>query len=114
MMGEIRRTPGDWGFEDPMGPDILHIVANPEAEAYDWIFVAQIGTSKEDGDRRSLAEHKANAHILAAAPALYAALKGMLRHSCVADAHPADKDPDDHAAESAALRALSKAEGGKP
>ena len=40
------------------------------------------------------------------------ALRGMLRHSCVADAHPEDKDPEDHVAERAARHAISQAEGG--
>lgn len=39
------------------------------------------------------------------------ALKGMLRHSCVADAHPEDKDSEDHVAERTARHAISKAEG---
>ena len=110
-MVAYKHTPGDWGFEDPLGPHILSIVANPEAEAYDWVFVAQIGTSKEDGDRRSMAEHKANAHLLAAAPTMLKALQAMLRHSCVADAHSEDKDPEDHAAERMARAAIAKAMG---
>ena len=53
----------------------------------------------------------ADAHLLASAPALYEALEKMLAHSCVADAHPEDKFPEDHEAEYAALRALSAARG---
>jgi hypothetical protein len=34
------------------------------------------------------------------------ALSGMMRHSCVADSAPEDKDGDDYAAESAALRCI--------
>lgn len=40
---------------------------------------------------------------------LLEALKAMLAHSCVADAHPEDKDPADHAAERLARAALTKA-----
>lgn len=37
------------------------------------------------------------------------ALKAMLRHSCVADAAPEDKDSEDHQAERLARTAISKA-----
>lgn len=34
------------------------------------------------------------------------AICGLMRHSCIADSAPEDKDGDDHAAESAALRCI--------
>lgn len=40
-----------------------------------------------------------------------AALKAMLAHSCVADAGPNMKDPDDEAAERAARTLIAKLEG---
>jgi len=40
-----------------------------------------------------------------------AALQGMLRHSCVADSAPEDKDAEDHDAERAAARAIEKIRG---
>jgi hypothetical protein len=69
-MRKHRHTRGSWGYEDPMGPEILSILANPGAPAYDWIHVAQIGTDSDEGDRRSMTEHKANARLIAAAPDL--------------------------------------------
>lgn len=42
---------------------------------------------------------------------LVEALDGMMRHSCVADSAPEDKDGEDHAAESRALRILAKVRG---
>ena len=43
---------------------------------------------------------------------LWSALEGMIKHSCVADADWDDKDIEDHAYESAALKALGKPNGG--
>lgn len=45
--------------------------------------------------------------LLEAAEGVEKALSGMLRHSCVADADPNDKDEEDHAAERTARNALS-------
>lgn len=50
----------------------------------------------------------ADPDLVGAVIEMRAALAGMMRHSCVADADPRDKDAEDHAAESAALRALSR------
>lgn len=85
-----KHTPGSWGCEDPMGPDILSIVANPGAPAYAWVHVAMISTEREDGDRRSMAEHKANARLIAAAPNLLAAAE--FARSAI-DKHLGDSDP---------------------
>jgi hypothetical protein len=46
--------------------------------------------------------------------ALVAALEAMLKHSCVAEAHPEDKLPEDHEAESLALGVLLKVRESKP
>lgn len=78
---ETKHTPGPWGYEDPMGPDILTIVANPSDPAYEWIWVAQIGTAvieDDDGkviDQRPFWEHEANARLIAAAPDMLEALR---------------------------------------
>jgi hypothetical protein len=91
-MTDSKHTPGPWGYEDPMGPEILTIVANPKAEVYNWVWVAQIGTSKEDGDKRSLKEHIANARLIAAAPELLDgcnALLGLIQLVCARDDMPA-------------------------
>lgn len=64
-------------------------------------------------DVRTQARHwreecgKVHAHKLE----LLGALKAMLQHSCVADAAPEDKFPEDHAAERLARTAIAKAEG---
>lgn len=76
-MKKKSHTPGPWGYEDPMGPDILHVVANPGAQAYDWITVALVSTENIDEDKRSFKEHAANARLIAAAPELL----DMLKHA---------------------------------
>ena len=43
---------------------------------------------------------------------LRSALEGMMKHSCVADTDWDDKNAEDHAYESAALKALGKPNGG--
>ncbi len=72
---EDKHTLGPWGYQDPMGPDILSIVANPDGEAYEWVHIAQIGTETVDDDTRSFDEHEANARLIAAAPDMLAALR---------------------------------------
>lgn len=77
-----------------------------------WDGVAQV-------DSRTLIcklveNNPANAHLIAAAPELLAALKGLLTHCGIADAAPEDKDGEDHALESAARVAIRRAEGGAP
>lgn len=80
MNAHANFTPGPWGYEDPMGPDILTIVANPDAPVYEWIWIAQIGTEPVEDDagkvhdNRSFEEHEANACLIAAAPDMFAAL----------------------------------------
>lgn len=71
-----KHTPGPWAYEDPMGPDILSIVANPDAEPAEWVHIAQIGTG--DSDVASFAENVANAHLIAAAPDLLAACQALV------------------------------------
>lgn len=58
-------TKGPFAVQDPMGPDILSIVANPDVEPFDWIHVAQIGTEPVEDDTRSFSEHEANAQFFA-------------------------------------------------
>lgn len=56
----------------------------------------------------------ANARLVAAAPKLLAAVKGLLAHSCIADSASEDKDIEDHAAERAARSAIAEVEGRTP
>lgn len=58
-------------------------------------------------------ERDANAALIAAAPDLLAALKGLMAHSHIADSAAEDKDAEDHDAERAARAAIAKA-GGRP
>jgi hypothetical protein len=74
-MAKARYTAGDWGVEDPMGPEVLSIVANPDAPTHAWIIVASVHGDEEDG---LYAEQRANANLLAAAPALLRAAQDVL------------------------------------
>lgn len=72
-------TPGPWSVEDPMGPEIISIVADGHREVYNWKHIAQIGIDSgedraNDGTDISPVEAAANAHLIAAAPDLYAAI----------------------------------------
>lgn len=69
-----RHTPGPWRVEDPLGPDILSIVAGSESPA-EWVDVAQLSTDGSEIDPR---ESAANAAMLAAAPELADALEDLL------------------------------------
>jgi hypothetical protein len=70
-----RHTPGDWGVEDPMGPEVLSIVANPDAPTHAWVIIASVHGDEEDG---LYVQQKANAHLLAAAPDLLRAAQDAL------------------------------------
>ena len=70
-----QHTTGPWGYQVPMGPEILSIVTNPDGEAYEWVHVAQIGTDPVEGEAPiTFAEHEANARLIAAAPDMLVAL----------------------------------------
>lgn len=100
-MDTPKHTPGPWHAE---GPDEFGDF-NIHTPAYRLAIGAAVSNMRPED------ETVANANIMAAAPDLLEALKGMLAHSCVADSAAEDKDPEDHAAESAARRAIAKAEG---
>lgn len=76
-------TPGPWRVEDPLGPDILSIVSNPDGAVYEWGHVAQISISPEDDTDIPATEAKANAHLIAAAPKLYEALDEAINYLAV-------------------------------
>ncbi|WP_300573496.1 hypothetical protein [Phenylobacterium sp.] len=71
---EATHTPGPWGVEDPMG-HCLTIVGNPSAPVCDWKWVATCDWPDEDNQLLTSAEVKANARLIASAPALLEALK---------------------------------------
>lgn len=84
-------TPGPWAVEEPMGPQILSVVANGAAPAYDWVHVAQIGIDDpeeqhEGGIPRLQAE--ADARLIASAPDLLGALVAALPYIEAASRDP--------------------------
>lgn len=80
-MMEAKFTKGPWGIEDPLGPEIMSIVANPDGEAYEWTFVAQVTADDDNTEAQgiSFAEAQANAALIRAAPDLYEALQYITR-----------------------------------
>lgn len=67
-----KTTQGEWTVEDPMGPDIISIVADGHRAVYEWKHVAQLSTAdaeeaEEDGEDIPMAEQRANAAFIAAA-----------------------------------------------
>ena len=104
-------TPGPWSVEDPLGPEILSIVAGEGRTPYEWVHVAQVSVEKEDPFDPTPAQAKANAKLLAAAPDLLKALR-----RCVEDLKPYGDEEDDPFADiGSTLReardAIAKAEG---
>lgn len=75
MSADPKFTPGPWGIEDPLGPEVMSIVANPDGETYEWTFVAQVTADDDNTEAQgiSFAEAQANARLIAAAPDLYPA-----------------------------------------
>lgn len=80
-MSAPKFTPGPWGIEDPLGPEIMSIVANPEGETYEWTFVAQVTADDDNTEAQgiSFAEAQANAALIRAAPELYTELRHLVR-----------------------------------
>lgn len=66
-----KTTQGEWTVEDPMGPDIISIVADGHRAVYEWKHIAQLSTADaeevEDGEDIPMAEQRANAAFIAAA-----------------------------------------------
>ena len=102
---EAKHTPGPWGVEDPMG-HCLTIVGNPSAPVYDWKWVATCDWPDEDNQLLTSAEVKANARLIASAPALLEALK-------LADAALSGSNMNMKAVERKVRQAISQAEGGE-
>ena len=101
-----QHTPGPWSVEDPMGPEILSVIANGDQPVYEWRHIAQLSMEPEDKSDPSIVEQRANARLIAAAPDLYEALKAMF------DRWEPDPEPyADRRMWEAARDALNKAEG---
>lgn len=72
----FKHTPGPWAVEDPMGPDILSIIANGDSPVYEWRHIAQLTLeAPEDRFDPTIVEQEANARLLASAPDLLVALQ---------------------------------------
>lgn len=69
-MVESKHTPGPWLVEYPLGPEILCIVANADAPAYEWTHIAQLSTECDDDTDPTPEQAQANARLLASAPDL--------------------------------------------
>lgn len=79
-MSKAMHTPGPWCVEDPMGPELLSVIARGDRPVYEWRHVAQVSVQPEpdEADDIPAREAEANARLIAAAPDLLAALKDML------------------------------------
>lgn len=76
MATEIpQHTPGPWSVEDPMDHELM--ILESGKEAYEWRTIAGCPWPTERGDisRRQV---EANAHLMAAAPDMLAALQGVM------------------------------------
>jgi hypothetical protein len=98
-------TPGPWTLEDPLGPELLSIVVGDEP--HQWQFIAQVSAAgnREEGDVPK-AQAKANAHLIAAAPEMLAALKAI-----AALMNDGGRLPENGPTHRTALAAIAKAEG---
>lgn len=77
MSNEVRHTPGPWQMEDS-GSQGVEINAT-NADTGKWSAVARVEPENCLGSRRvSESEAEANAHLVAAAPRLLAALKTLV------------------------------------
>lgn len=105
-----KHTPGPWVVPgerprfvsanlDPSGEEREHVNRSGSLNSGCWIAEAKGPDAL------------ANARLIAAAPDLLEALKGLLNHTGVAEAAPEDKDGEDHIAEGRALAAILKATG---
>lgn len=80
-----KTTKGPWAVQDPMGPEILSIVADEQRHVYEWKHVAQIGVDvnrEDDEDEKTPIppnEAEANADFIAHAPTDIAFLLSALR-----------------------------------
>lgn len=70
----VKHTPGPWSCdEDPMGPEILTIIADAAKPTYDWKIVAQLSADDDSDIPPHIA--RANARLIASAPEMFAILK---------------------------------------
>lgn len=84
MADTVKHTPGSWDVEDPMGAEIGLSIVQSGLKTYEWEFIAMVCQSDASEERMgkqrfiSPGEQEANARLIAAAPELLEALKGML------------------------------------
>jgi len=77
MSTEPKWTPAPWQVEDPMGPDILSVVAHADKPVYDWLHIVQLSCDADDDI--PVRQVHANAHLIAAAPDLYERLEASTK-----------------------------------
>lgn len=124
-MRKGKHTPGPWTVEDPMGPEILSIVARGERAVYEWLHVAQMAAEPDEADDIPRIEAEANALLIAAAPDLLEFSEKLLiyKHEdddriwLSFDGHSVGFEPESDAArvllhiEASRRAAIAKAEG---
>ncbi|NTG73256.1 hypothetical protein G6M02_07920 [Agrobacterium rhizogenes] len=100
-----KHTPGPWEVEDPMGAEIGLSIVQAGLKTYEWEFIAMVcqSTAGDElmGRQRFISpkEQEANAHLIAAAPDMLAALKHVLESNDAKLSHEM------------AVNAIAKAEG---
>ncbi len=104
-MADVKFTPGDWyvsGVRTRLGGYDWHKIDVAPSDGSGVINIALVGFVTKTGDGRS------DAHLIAASPDLYEALKDLLRN---ADIHNQDRPYQRVYGTEAARAALAKAEG---
>lgn len=94
-------TKGALSVQDPLGPDILSLVADSHRQVYDWKLVAQIAVSDEGGENINPVEAKANAARLALCwnkfDELTEALRGLIAAPVLYNGNKIEIECMDHA-----------------
>ena len=120
----IKHTPGPWGAENALSSDYYNIryVTGPNCEQVATIHQREELCNVDKNPPMSQDEALANARLIAAAPELLEALKGILNAGSYDDDgdfvlyhnnHTEDCDTSDPECLVAAYKAIAKAEGGE-
>jgi hypothetical protein len=98
----LAHTPGPWEY------DMDYIVAPDPSGVHSDIYIAEIAHEDDEGRIASPEQQDANRRLIAAAPALYAALKSILAAGPYGNANQYNAAVDE------AVVAIAKAEWGQP